>query len=243
MTSWRNCGDRPMRGGGRRRRLAGLARAGYREMAPGDVREAVAYLAVLEELGGEEMDRVVETRRPRRFSVGEYHRMGEAGILKEDERVELLEGAILELARISPGRAICVDRLNEYWPKVLKARASVSVRNPVSLDPYSEPQPDVGLLLPPLARYSKRHPGPEDLFLVIEVADTTTEYDRTRKIPLYGRAGVRETWLVDLATHAVEVYRVPGPDGYGSVRTFGQGQILTPEAFPDIRLPVDDILG
>lgn len=181
--------------------------------------------------------------RTRRFSVEEYHQMVQAGILKDDDRVELIEGAIVEMVPIGPRHAVCVHRFNQYLNRLLSDRAIVGVQAPVSLGPYSEPQPDVALLRPPIARYSGSHPGPGDLFLVIEVGDTSVEDDRTRKIPLYGRAGVREAWLVDLPAQAVQVYRVPGPDGYGSVRTFGRGHILTPEAFPDIRLPVDDVLG
>jgi Uma2 family endonuclease len=181
--------------------------------------------------------------RTRRFSVAEYRKMVQAGILKEDDRVELIEGEVIEMVAIGPRHAVCVDRLSQAFHRRLMDRVSVRTQGPIALSAESEPQPDLALCRPPLTRYEESHPGPEDLFLVIEVADTTAEHDRTRRIPLYGRAGIREAWLVDLPAQAVEVYRVPGPAGYGSVRTFGRGQILTPEAFADIRLPVDDILG
>ncbi len=181
--------------------------------------------------------------RTRRFSVAEYRKMVQAGILKEDDRVELIEGEIIEMVPIGPRHAVCVDRLSQAFHRLLLDRVSVRTQGPISLSPYSEPQPDLALCRPPLTRYEESHPGPEDLFLVIEVADTTREHDCTRKIPLYARAGIREAWLVDLSAQAIEVYRMPEPDGYGNVRSFGRGQILTPEAFPDIRLPVDDILG
>ncbi len=94
-----------------------------------------------------------------------------------------------------------------------------------------------------MARYAESHPGPDNLFLVIEVAESSAEEDRARKIPMYARAGVREVWPVDLPAQAVEMYRRPTPTGYSSIRKFGRGEVLSPEAFPDIGLPVDDILG
>ena len=181
--------------------------------------------------------------RTRRFSVAEYRKMVQAGILKEDDRVELIEGEIIEMVPIGPRHAVCVDRLSQALQRLLAERAVVRTQGPVSLDTYSEPQPDLALFRPPLVRYTESHPGAEDLFLVIEVADTSVEEDRARKIPTYGRAGIREAWLVDLAAQSIDVYRVPGPNGYQSARRVGRGGVLTPEAFPDIRLPVDDILG
>ena len=181
--------------------------------------------------------------RTRRFSVAEYRRMVHAGILKEDDRVELIEGEIVEMVPIGPRHAVCVDRLSQALQRRLADRAIVRTQGPVSLGPYSEPQPDLALFRPPLARYAESHPGPDDLFLVIEVAESSVEEDRARKMPMYARAGVREAWLVDLPAQAVEAYRTPTPNGYASVRKFGRGQALTPEAFPDLRLPVDDIIG
>ena len=181
--------------------------------------------------------------RTRRFPVAEYRRMVQAGILKEDDRVELIEGEIIEMVPIGPPHAVCVDRLSEAFHRLLLDRAVVRTQGPISLGPYSEPQPDLVLCRTPLRRYAEAHPGPEDLSLVIEVAETSVEEDRTRKMPLYARAGIREAWLVNLPAQTVEFYRTPGPDGYGSIRTFGRTQVLTPEAFPDITLAIDDILG
>ncbi|MBI2152697.1 MAG: Uma2 family endonuclease [Candidatus Rokubacteria bacterium] len=181
--------------------------------------------------------------RTRRFSVAEYRRMVHAGILKEDDRVELIGGEIVEMVPIGPRHAVCVLRLNQYFNRVVGDRAIVGVQGPIALDPHSEPQPDLALFRPPVARYAESHPGPADLFLVIEVAESSVEEDRTRKIPMYARAGVREAWLVDVPAQAVEAYRRPTLNGYTSVRKFGRGEVLTPEAFPDIHLPVDDIIG
>ena len=181
--------------------------------------------------------------RTRRFSVKEYHQMGLAGILKEDDRVELIEGAIIEMTPIGPRHALCVDRLNDLLGASLRGRAIIRVQGPISVGPHSEPQPDLALFRPPMARYAESHPGPDDLFLVIEVAETTADDDRTRKIPLYARAGIREVWLVNLTAQTIEVYRAPTLTGYQDVRTVQRGQAWVPEAFPDLTLTAGEILG
>ena len=181
--------------------------------------------------------------RTRRFSVEEYHRMVQVRILKEDDRVELIEGEIIEVTAIGPRHALCVDRLNARLGAALRDRAIVRVQGPVSVSPDSEPQPDLALFRPPMARYAESHPGPADLFLVIEVAETTADDDRARKIPLYARAGIQEVWLVHLPAQAIEVYRAPTSSGYQDVRIARRGQTLAPDAFHDLTLTVDEILG
>jgi Uma2 family endonuclease len=181
--------------------------------------------------------------RTRRFSVDEYHRMIWAGILKEDDCVELIEGDIIEMTPIGPRHAVCVAGLTEHFVRFLSTRAVVWAQSPICLGPHSEPQPDVALVTPPRTRYGEAHPGAEDLFLIIEIADTTVEDDRTRKIPLYARAGIPESWLVDLPGEAIEVYRDPAQDGYRDVRTVRRGQTLAPLAFPGVTLTADEILG
>lgn len=180
--------------------------------------------------------------RARRFSVEEYHQMVRAGILKEDDRVELLEGEIIEMTPIGPRHAVCVAGLTEHFARSVAPRAVVWGRSPIRLGPYSEPQPDVALLRPPRTRYADAHPGPSDILLVIEVGDTTVEDDRTRKIPIYARASIREAWLVNLPGESIEVYRDPARDGYRDVRTVRRGESLAPQAFPDVTLTVDELL-
>jgi Uma2 family endonuclease len=147
------------------------------------------------------------------------------------------------MAPIGSRHAACVKRLNNLFSRQVGDRAVVGVQDPVRLDEYSEPQPDLTLLRPRPDYYAGGHPGPEDVLLVVEVAETSAEYDRQIKVPLYARAGIREVWLVDLAASAVEVYREPTPEGYRQVRRFGRGETLSPEALPDINLALDDILG
>ncbi len=179
----------------------------------------------------------------RRFTVDDYYRMAAAGVLTEDDRVELLDGEIVMMAPLGSWHSATVKWLNRFWASQLGDRATVSVQDPVRLDRYSEPQPDVALLRPRADFYRERHPEPPDVFLVIEVADTTTETDRRVKMPLYARAGIREAWLIDLNARRIEVYRAPSGGSYRDVHVFAPGESVTAAAFPDVALAVDQIVG
>lgn len=162
----------------------------------------------------------------RRFSADEYRCMIDAGILTRDDHVELIDGEIVEMSPIGNRHGACVDALSAaLWP-MAQGRAQVRVQGHVRVDPRSEPQPDIAVLRPRPDRYARSAPGPEDILLLVEVADSSLAYDRLRKIPLYAAAGVPEVWLVDLTNDRVEVHREPGPQGYGSVRTFARGERL-----------------
>jgi Uma2 family endonuclease len=178
----------------------------------------------------------------RRFSVDDYYRMAAAGIFSEDDRVELIEGEIVEMAPIGSRHAAQVDKLNWIFLRRVGDRAIISVQNPLRLGTFSEPVPDLVLLLPRPDFYASGHPGPRDALLVVEVADTTLEYDRGVKIPLYARYGIPEVWLVDLRQGAVETYQNPTPDAYLAIRTFRRSDQLTPSPLPEVALLVDDIL-
>ncbi|MBI4634787.1 MAG: Uma2 family endonuclease [Candidatus Rokubacteria bacterium] len=177
----------------------------------------------------------------RRFTRGEYHKMGEAGILSEDDRVELIEGEIVRMSPIGRHHAFSVTTLTHVFVTGVGDRALVSVQNPVALSEDSEPQPDVTLLRR-RPDYREVDVGPEDVLLLVEVADTTLNYDRRVKLPLYARAGIREVWVVDVAGERVAVHRQPGPRGYRQVEEVGRGQRLSPEAFPGLSVAVDEIL-
>ncbi len=179
-----------------------------------------------------------------KFTVEEYHRMAEAGILSEDDRVELIEGEIVEMAPIGSRHAATVKRLLALLlPVQVNGKGILSVQDPIRLAPDSEPQPDVALLKPRPDFYASGHPGPEDVLLLVEVAETTAGEDRAVKVPLYGRHGVPEVWLVDLSAEVVEVYREPSSAGYRQVRRVGRGEVLVPQQVPDLRVPVEAILG
>jgi Uma2 family endonuclease len=179
----------------------------------------------------------------RLFTVHEYHQMGLAGILSEDDRVELIEGEIVQMAPIGSRHAACVDRLTQLFVLRVAGRAIVRIQNPVLLNDYSEPQPDLALLRPRPDFYASGHPAPQDVLLVVEVADTSAGIDRAAKMPLYARAGILEAWLVDLQEERVEVHSQPLPQGYQSIQHFGRGASIALQAFPDLTFAVDGILG
>jgi Uma2 family endonuclease len=179
-----------------------------------------------------------------RFTVDEYHRMGEVGIFSEDDRVELLAGEIVEMSPIGPLHAGTVSRLNALFSSRLGTEVIVSVQNPLLLRTEdSEPQPDVVLLRPRPDFYTRSHPEAQDVYLVIEVADTSVVTDREVKLPIYARTGVPEAWLLDVATQRLEVHRHPTPDGYQDVRSLQRGESVAPQAFPVLVLTVDTLLG
>ena len=179
----------------------------------------------------------------RKFTVDEYHTMIQSGILHEDDRVELLEGEIVEMSPISSRHAACVKQLLKLFsPLNLNNEIVLSVQDPVSLGPHSEPQPDLSLLKPRDDFYQSSHPSPNDIYLIIEVAESSQQVDRDVKLPLYARAGIREVWLIDLVNEAVERYLEPKGDAYQRIEKYVSGQELSPQAFPDFRLAVKDIL-
>lgn len=178
-----------------------------------------------------------------RFTVDEYYRMAEAGIFSERDRVELIEGEVVRMSPIGSRHASAVRRVDFLFGSRLAGRAIVSVQNPVRLSDTSEPEPDVALLLPRPDFYSESHPGPTDVLLIIEVADTTVQYDRRVKANLYARAGVPEYWLMDLPGDAIERHSEPSADGYRIVQRFHRGERIGVQALPDVELLVDDLLG
>jgi Uma2 family endonuclease len=180
----------------------------------------------------------------RRFTIEEYHRMGEAGILGEDERLELIAGHIVVREPIGSRHAGTVDHLNRLWTLRLGERVIVRVQNPVVLpNEASELQPDVMLLAPRPDFYTESHPTPPDVLLLIEVADTSLLLDRRVKMPLYARGGIREAWLCDLTTGRVDIHRDVTSGRYASVRTLSSAQRLPAVAFPDVSLTVAELLG
>ncbi|MDP8922709.1 MAG: Uma2 family endonuclease [Chloroflexota bacterium] len=177
------------------------------------------------------------------FTVDEYERLGQAGILGEDSRVELIEGEIIQMNPIGGPHASTVDRLTRLLVLGLGDLAIVRVQSPIRIRERNEPQPDLALLRPRADFYATGHPTPADVLLVVEVEDTTVEYDTRTKAPLYARAGIPELWVVDLPRACVVTHREPSDIGYAATRVHRRGEVLRPLAFPDLAVPVDDILG
>jgi Uma2 family endonuclease len=184
----------------------------------------------------------VELQR-RRFTVHDYYAMADAGILGEDERVELIDGEIIQMPPIGSHHAAWVDRLNAKLGGKTGARAIVRVQNPVRLSDLSEPQPDLALLRPREDFYAGGHPGPGDTLLIVEVAHTTLGYDREVKLPLYALAGIPEVWIVDVEKGEVEVYRQPEGPRFGEATRAGPGDVLRPLLVPSVSVRVERLLG
>ena len=177
------------------------------------------------------------------FTAEEYRAMGGAGVLGEDDRVELLGGEIVDMAPIGSRHLACVVALTHLLVEASGRRWFVSAQNPVRLSGRDEPQPDLALLGRRPDPAAPTPPGPEELLLVVEVSDTTLAYDRNVKLPLYSRAGIREAWIVDLPGRRVEVHSEPGPGGYRDVQAFGPEEAIVSVALGGVSLPVDEVLG
>jgi Uma2 family endonuclease len=175
-----------------------------------------------------------------KLNVDDYHRMAEAGILHDDDRVELIEGELIEMTPIGGPHMGTVNRLTHRLVQAASDRAIVSVQNPVRLDPHSEPQPDFALLRADIA--SDTVPTAADVLLLIEVADSSLRYDRTIKLPLYARHGIAEVWIVDVESGTVEIYREPIGDGYAAVARAKPGESVEPALLPGLRIAVADIV-
>jgi Uma2 family endonuclease len=183
-------------------------------------------------------------RKPRRFTLDEYRRMGDAGILREGERVELIEGEIVEMTPIGWDHASGVARLTALFSSRFGGRAIVWVQNPITLPrQVSEFQPDLALLRPRADFYRRKPVEPEDVFLVAEVMDTSVGHDRRVKLPIYARGGVPEVWLVDVTRYTVEAHAGPSESGYRERRLVDRDGSLAPRAFPDVVLAVQDLVG
>lgn len=179
----------------------------------------------------------------RRFTVDEYYRMAEAGVLGPEDRVELIDGEIIEMAPIGSRHAACVVALTQLLSAQAGNEALVSVQNPVRLNDLSEPEPDLMLLRPRADRYAGGHPGPDDVLLLIEVADTTQAFDQNVKVPRYAAAGISEVWLVDLGAGVVEVYREPGAGGYATAVVARTTDTVAPVLLPELKVEIGSVLA
>ena len=180
--------------------------------------------------------------RRRRFTVDEYYKLAEVGILAPDERVELLAGEIILMAPIGIKHAYGVTQFSEEFSVRLGRRVTVRVQNPIRLSEGEEPEPDVAILHRTDDGYASRHPEPEDIILLIEIADSSVGFDRRHKLPMYALHGIPEVWLGDINARRVEVYDQPMAAGYGRVRVFDAGELLSLAAFPDLEIPVGDVM-
>ncbi|HYR84322.1 MAG TPA: Uma2 family endonuclease [Terriglobia bacterium] len=178
----------------------------------------------------------------RLFTVHDYHRMVDAGILSEDDRVELIRGEILAMSPIGPRHSAAVLRANQALVRIVGDRAIVGVQGSVRLDEYDEPQPDLYLLRPKDDFYASGHAGPSDIFLIIEVADSSLEYDRTIKLDLYAETGVPEYWISDLRNDCLIAHSHLHENSYRTTQQFPRGNTIAPQLLPECRIPIDVLL-
>ncbi len=179
----------------------------------------------------------------RKFTVDEYHTMIQSGIFQEDDRVELLAGEIIEMSPISSRHAACVNNFTRLFSTLnLDQKIVLAIQNPIILGSLTEPQPDVALLKPRQDMYQSQHPTAKDIYLLIEVTETSHHVDRKLKLPLYAEAEIAEVWLVDLSSEVVERYLEPAGNAYQRIEKYIAGQEISPQAFPNFRLAVKDIL-
>lgn len=183
----------------------------------------------------------VEEPVKHRLSVTDFVRMAEAGILREDDRIELIEGELIEMAPIGSKHLSTVAVLSEMLTLAATGKAFVISQSPVTLNDDSQPEPDLVLLKPRDDHYSTAVPVPADVLLLIEVADTTLNYDRNTKIPLYARAGIPEIWLVNLKDNSIEVYRDPSAAGYKLIIRPAAEDSISPTQFPQFTLKPRDL--
>lgn len=178
---------------------------------------------------------------PHRWTVADYHRMAEVGLLGEDSRVELIRGQIVDMAPIGAPHMAAVNRLTRLLFAKVGDRGIVSVQNPVRLDDGSEPEPDVAVLKPRADEYESGTPCVDAVLLLVEISDSTLRYDRDTKVPLYAESGIAECWVVDIAGRAVEIYRQPKDGQYTQARRVGADGTLDIEALPGVNLAAADL--
>jgi Uma2 family endonuclease len=185
---------------------------------------------------------VVETTK-KLFTVEEYYRMAEVGILKPDDRVELIDGEIFEMSLIGDRHAGCVNRATHLFTSRLGNRVVVSVQNPLQLSKFTEPEPDIVVLKPRADYYASKKVWAEDALLVIEVADTTLSFDRRVKVPRYAAAGVPEVWIENLQDDTLLVFRDLAGTQYKTSLALRRRETIIPVALPDVMFSVEDLLG
>jgi Uma2 family endonuclease len=176
------------------------------------------------------------------FTVDDCMRMLDAGILHEDDRLELIRGELVQMSPIGPRHQAAIDRANRTFVRLAGDDAIVRPQGPAELDRYSAPQPDLALLRPKHDFYAKKHPGPADVLLIIEVADSSLEYDTTVKRDLYAMMGIREYWVVNLVDDRLLCHLSRRGDSYRTVREFRSGDTAAPQLLPGCRIKVDILL-
>lgn len=178
----------------------------------------------------------------RSLSVQDYHRMVEVGILAADERVELIEGQLYTMAAKGTAHSAAITRIDRVLSQRLAGRALLRFQDPIQLSDFSEPEPDVAVVQADPLDYEEHHPTPAEIFWVIEVADSTLRRDLGLKVPVYGRSGIEEYWILDVQERWLYTFRKPEPGGYGAEQRLSEQDWIAPLAFPDCVIQVREFL-
>lgn len=176
------------------------------------------------------------------LTVDEYHQMANVGIFDPDERVELLEGKIWQMAAKGAGHSAAVTRCDRILRRVLGNIALVRLQDPIQLDDYSEPEPDIAVVVPDIHDYEACHPKPEAVYLLVEVADTTLKRDLDFKMHLYAKSGIVEYWVLDVINRQIYIFRNPSPEGYQSQLIVAEGDVISLMSFSDRKIMVTELL-
>ncbi|QSJ19063.1 Uma2 family endonuclease [Nostoc sp. UHCC 0702] len=182
------------------------------------------------------------TLKLRLWTVEEYHRMAEAGIFGADERVELLEGQIIWMIAKGTAHRSAVGRTDYLLKNRLGNRAWVSIQDPIKLNERSEPEPDIAVVKVDPLDYADHHPTPPEVYLIIEVADSSLKLDCQTKAKAYSKAGIKDYWVLDVINRQLHVFREPTQDGYLSVVVLPEDATISPLDFPDLSIAVLEML-
>lgn len=178
----------------------------------------------------------------RRWTVDEYHRMIAAGILTSRDRVELLDGHIIEMVPQEPPHASTTSSFGNDFVVMFAGKAWVRQQLPITIAPNSEPEPDIAVVRTDPKRYRDCHPAPDDVYLLIEVADSTLNYDRDRKVKIYARANIPEYWIVNVNQRQLLVFREPEGDTYQVAQVLGVEDAISPVVFPEMVIKLSTLL-
>jgi Uma2 family endonuclease len=178
----------------------------------------------------------------RMWTVEEYHRMAETGILDEDERVELLFGKIIWMSAKGTAHSSAIARTNKLLQNGLGNQAWISIQDPITLNNRSEPEPDIAVVQIDPLDYADHHPTPSEVYLIIEVADSSLKFDCETKDKAYAQAGIVDYWVIDVVNRQLYVFREPNEEGYQSQVIWGEDGMISPLQFPDLQIAILEML-
>jgi len=178
----------------------------------------------------------------RLITVQEYHKMGETGIISADEKVELIEGQIIKKPMKGTSHEAAITRAERALRKPLEDRVLLRLQSAVRLSDYSEPEPDIAVVYPDAMDYEDHHPTPPEIYLIVEIADTTLKRDKESKAKVYAKAGINDYWVLDITNRQLYAFREPTATGYKNEQILSDDATISPIAFPNVTIKVSEML-